>query len=421
MNRSMLWAAAQGRGRFVVPAIAASVALPASASADPALSADESKRPPSLLDAPPREVFGFPPAFTPIASQQSEVWWNPLGGFRTEVVYSGLLTFGAHVDFGEAGWIPGGAIEIRGLGIQGDNISTDAIGDAGIVSNIAGVPTVRLFKWWYEQSWLDESVRLKAGQLGLDDDFMLIDSAQLFLHSAFGTPLTQAVNARTPIYPLAALGLRLAVEPNDDWEILFGVYDGDAGLESENRHVPDLALSADQGALLFAEVSWRPSTSKRPLRLALGGFAHVGLFADNETGDERRGVGSTYVMLEHTVARWRGSDVTVFSHAEVAFPFSRTSISGFADAGITVSGGVWSRPDDTLGLAVAGTVFAEPYVAASRRAGDDVTAREATVELTYELVPIPWVALQSSAQWIVDPHFSGADALVFGTRLSVTY
>lgn len=420
-SASTLRAAARRRARLGVPAIAASLALPASATADPEPAADEKKEPPSLLDAPPREVFGLPKAFTPTASQQSEVWWNPYGGFRTDVVYSGLLTFGARVDLGEAGWIPGGAIEILGVGIQGDNISTDAVGDVGVVSNIAGEPTVRLFKWWYEQSWLDASVKLKAGQIGLDDDFMLIDSAQLFLHSAFGTPLTQTVTARTPIYPLAALGLRLAVEPNDDWEILFGVYDGDAGLESKNLHVPDLALSADQGAMLFTEVSWRPPTGGRPLRLALGGFAHVGLFVDHETGDERRGIGSVYVMLEHTLASWRDSDVIVFSHAEVAFPNARVAIPGFADAGITIGGGMWRRPDDELGLGVAGTLFAGPYLEAARRAGNHVTAREATVEITYRFAALPWIALQPTAQWIVDPHYSGRTAFVLGTRLSVEY
>lgn len=361
-------------------------------------------------------MLGVPAAFTPIATQSSEVWVNAHGGFRGDTVYTGLLTFGGNVDLDALGIVPGGSVQLVALGIQGGNIS-NAVGDAGIVSNIAGQETVRLFNWWYEQTWLDDRLALKGGQVALDSDFMVIDAAQLFLSSGFGTPQTEALNTPAPIYPLGALGARLRVDLNP-LTLRVGVYDGDAGAEKAQPHTSDLALDGSSAVITAVELSWQ-ATEKA--KATLGGFAHAGEFPDQETGELVRGLGSAYAAYEHTLGRWRGSELVAFARVAGAFPVARTAVVLYGDAGLVLSGGAWRRPDDRLGLGVAHTLFGDDHVRAERAAGQDVSLAETVLELTYELVPLPWIRLQPSGQVIVGPHFSHRDAVVLGFRGTISF
>ncbi len=299
----------------------------------------------------------------PTASQMSAVWANVAGGERRAVVYTGLLSLGARVDLGAADVWPGAHFGIAGLALQGQNVSPTAVGDAGIhltsltcgslrappaswlrlriVSNIAGVQTVRLFKAWYEQSLLDGAVRIKAGQLALDDDFMVLAPALTFLQSGFGTPQTEALNKPAPIYPLGALGLRVAVEPSDAWGVRLGAYDGDAGAEADHPYASDLALTADQGVILLSEVSRRGERTT----VSMGGFAHLGRLrnfaigagASRWNGGRQRGLSSGYVSLAHTLGEWQGSTLTSFARVAIAGPRRLARVVGYADVGLVLA------------------------------------------------------------------------------------
>lgn len=373
-------------------------------------------------------------AVSPILRQDSELWGNPYGGERQKLVYTGLLAFGGEVDLEQAGMSRGTSLGAVGLWIQGENLSTFAVGDAGIVSNIAGEPTVRLFKWWLRQKWLDGRVDLKLGQLPLDDDFLYLDSAQLFINSGFGTAQTLALNVPAPIYPLGVLGTRLAVRPTDQLEFLFGAYDADAGSPRRSPHVSDLNLNVDQGAILLAELSYHPEFVGRSTRLSLGGFHHAGNVSD--FGKEReslssaetdsdfdstgRGLGSLYAMAEHALWETPGKSITVFSHGALAFPSPHAVTSAYFDVAMVMQGGWWSRPLDRLGVGYAFTHFGDEYLEAQRLQEHNRTSGEGVAEVTYLLQIAQKLGLQPSFQWIFDPHYSQDDSLVLALRLSLS-
>lgn len=379
-----------------------------------------SEPPPDEAMVPLRQRIGLPPAFEPIFMHQLEGWANAAGGRRRDATLTGLLAFGAEVDSEAAGWWPGGRFHVTGLGLYGGNI-TGAVGDAGVASNIAGVSTVRLFRAWYQQRWLDGDVDVKAGIVALDDDFMVLPSAQLFLYSGFGTAQTEALDTPAPIYPLGSLGARIALRPHHAWTLSLGAYDGDAGDPTEHRHVSELAPTSDGGAILLAETLWQTAPGGRALTLGLGGFAHTGRVADGGSPPRRRGLGSAYLMLERELGRLGASTLVAFSHVAVALPDDRAVAIAYGDAGFVLDGGLWSLPHDRFGIGWAWTAFGDEPTQAQRQATTErVSTAESVLEITYEAAFRSWLALQPAMQWHRTPRLSARDALVLALRVTST-
>lgn len=371
--------------------------------------------------SPLRARIGLPPAYEPLFAHRLEGWANVAGGRRRGATLTGLLTFGAEVDTEAAGWWRGGRFHVTGLGLYGGNISRE-IGDAGIASNIAGVSTVRLFRAWYGQRWLDGRLDVKAGIVALDDDFMVLPAPQLFLNSGFGTAQTEALDTPAPIYPLGSLGARVALELHHDWVVKLGAYDGDAGDPTERNHVSDVALTNEGGAILLGEVLWRTAPGDRALTLGLGAFGHTGLVTDRGVPPRRRGLGSVYVMAEHELGGLGDSMLTGFAHGALALPDDRAVAVAYGDAGLVLDGGAWRRPHDRVGLGWAWTAFgAEATRARRATTRERVSVAEAVLELTYEAVIQPWLALQPATQWHRRPRLGGRDALVVALRVSSTF
>lgn len=357
---------------------------------------------------------GLPDALTLRASQASEVWGNLVGGARREVVYTGLLTLTLELDLDEAGWLDGASMGATGIFVQGDNISR-AVGDAGVLSNLAGRQTVRIFRAWYRQQWLDERLDLKVGLIPVDDDFMVVKTALLFSNSGFGTLQTFALTLPSPIYPLTALGLRLVIQPADHWTLKLGAYDGSAGSERRSPFVGDLTLSSDQAATLLVELT--RSLPEGVGSLSLGSVTHLCRLEDQSGRGRERGLQIVYLMMEHRIFRWAGGSVLAFGHASVAVPVEQAVATAYVDGGFVLEGAAWERPADRLGLGATWTRFGADYLDRRRAAGDDVTSAETLVELTYAASLLQAVDLQGSLQWVHDPHAGTPDALVVGLRV----
>lgn len=367
---------------------------------------------------PLRDRIGLPAGYEPIFVHQLEGWANAAGGRRQAATLTGLLAFGAAIDTEAANGWRGGLLHVTGLGLYGGNIS-GAVGDAGIASNIAGVSTVRLFRAWCGQRWLDGDVDIKAGIVALDDDFMVLPSAQLFLNSGFGTAQTEALDTPAPIYPLGSLGARMLLRPHREWTLALGAYDGDAGDPNEHRHVSGLALTSEGGAILLAEVLWRGEPGGRALTLGFGGFAHTGLVADGGMPPRQRGLGSAYLMLEHELGRLGDSTLVAFSHGAVALPGDRAVAIAYGDAGFVLTGGLWSMPYDRFGIGWAWTAFGAEATGVRRQmATERVSSAESVLEVTYGAAIRSWVALQPAVQWHRAPRLSARDALVLAMRVT---
>jgi len=167
-----------------------------------------------------------------------EVWGNTTGGLKRGAVYTGLLDFGVDLDLEKLiGW-EGATFRSSWLWLSGRDASEDLVGNLFTISNISGFNTLRAFELWHEQSFADNLFSIRIGQLAVDEEFIISDTAGLFLNGTFGWPAiaSEALPNGGPAYPLATLGVRLAVDPTAWYSYLVGAYQGNPFEESVNRH-----------------------------------------------------------------------------------------------------------------------------------------------------------------------------------------
>ena len=162
-------------------------------------------------------------------------------------------------------------VHIHGQSIHGDDPSEFA-GDINALSNIVGFNTSRLFQMWYEQEFGEGSISFRFGLIDLDDDFMIADSAGLFLNSGFGPLPTQSLNNAAPIWPIGALGALLYTEPSENTYFQMGVYDGNIGDEEINDDGLHVKLGGVEGFIYMFEAGIISNILGRDGTYKVGGF-----------------------------------------------------------------------------------------------------------------------------------------------------
>jgi porin len=126
------------------------------------------------------------------------------------------------------------AFHVQGYYPYGTDISDAYVGDLAGVNNNAAYNSPRLNELWVQKGFqigmLDCSVR--TGVLAADEEFDVNDTASFFINSSFGAPLALACNAPIPVYPFAALAVRLELSVGDPstLKVTFrtGIFDGNS-------------------------------------------------------------------------------------------------------------------------------------------------------------------------------------------------
>ena len=163
------------------------------------------------------------------ATYIGETLANVHGGIRRDGIYEGRLEFTVDADLAKiAGWqdarAHAGFYQIHGRGISGQDV-----GSLVTVSGIEARPSTRLFTLWIEQSLLDDKVSVRAGKIAADDEFLISDTAGVFIINSFGWTSWTSLDLLNggPIYPLAGPGVRIKVQPSEQLSLLSAVFSGD--------------------------------------------------------------------------------------------------------------------------------------------------------------------------------------------------
>jgi porin len=92
-------------------------------------------------------------------------------------------------------------------------------------------------------------------------------------------------------------------------------------------------------------------------------------------------------------------------------------------AGLSYTGLVPGRDEEVAALGVAAAIAGDKFRRAQRLAGTPASGAEVTLEATYRMQLLPWMALQLDAQHIVKPGFAPGvrDAFVLGFRHTVRF
>ena len=377
------------------------------------------------------------------------------GGIKQEAAYDGVLELDLNGNLKKMGLWKGLCFHASSFQIHGNSITADNIGSLMPVSNLEATPATRLFELWVEQHLFDDKLDVRIGQLAADQEFILSNSYSYFLNGSWGWPSIAAADLPSggPAYPLATPGIRVAIRPNDQLKFMVGIYNGDPASPNcaGNPQVCNgdgLAFSLDSPALLIIEVRYKYNQQGQlPGEVKVGGWNHFGSLPDQRfdsgglpiavTGNPGRpidGDWGIYGIIDQLIWRLPGSEdakgVGLFGRVMGA-PSAQNLVDFYAEGGITFSGMIPHRPDDSLGVGFA-------YTGISDRVHGFDTDAALPVAQNYEAVLEICYTAQLRQGWTIQPDFqyfwqpggnvpndtdSGAvqNAAVFGARSTINF
>jgi porin len=376
---------------------------------------------------------------------------NLSGGIQRGTVFEGVLAMTLDVDTGKLFDFPNGHFHAGSLYIHGDRFSPNYVGDLNVVSLIDFPGAFRLWELWYEHKFFNQHLSVKAGELALDQDFLVPEYSKTFLNQTFFFPtLAFDVWDQPSVYPIGyhslastpygAPGIRVRYDATDSIYAQAGVYDGNP---DRSYHGTRINLNQDEGALSYFEVGYKlnqgTNSTGLPGAYKLGAFLHTDDFYDNY-----RDANGDFYLLSGNPQRTHPYDYGFYFLADqmlyrettpadpakqglggffrlTGAPEDRNLVSFGVDSGLVYKGLIPTRDWDSFGVAAS-------YLGVSgdlRRAIHDaqdlgvpnltVPDYEAVLETTYKAQITPWWTLQPSFQWVMHPGGSKAlpDALVF--------
>ena len=359
--------------------------------------------------------------------------FSNIGGIRRKTVYLDNVALTLTLD-GKVllGW-PGVRLFIHGLGNQGGDPSRH-IGDVQIVSNIETFDTWRLYEAWVEQQLFEKRLSLLAGLYDLNSEFDYIQTAQLFLNSSFGIGPEFSLSGENgpSVFPTTSLGFRVRLQPSPQIYFQTAILDGIPG-DPHDPKGTQIILDDDDGILVATEMAYLvgvEETSPFPYgKYALGGWTYTTDFNDAVSTDRagqpirRGGTFGLYGFAEQTILREQqdpSQGLALFIRLGIAD--SRVNRFGlYTGMGVVYTGLLPQRPDDQLGFGIAALHNSHRFRRARSIAGQPTAHAEIECEVTYRVGILPWLTVQPSFQYVINPGTEKAipDAFVMGLRFEI--
>ena len=363
------------------------------------------------------------------------------GGVEQEDSFRNLFTFGVEVDTEEAAGLAGGTLFAQYLSVTAENGGSADSGDIQVYSDIESEHSLdTLYELWYEQSLLDDRVRLKVGKVDANGEFASVAALRPF--SAGGDLTNNSAGYQPTIFPLPtypdpAMSVNLFVTPYVDENFRltlgYGFYDGAAGADNVRTGVrgPSTFFSDERSDDWFhvaeAELGWDHLGPLPGGSASVGGWHHTGRFARFDGGTEH-GTGGLYATAQQQLAG-PAPDHIAGDEGDAAadnglYVFAQY---GLADGGVADVESVYSlglvlvglggvRPDDEVGVYASLADLSDDPAAGFAR-------DELAIEAFYRVSVTPAVYLQPGLQHVVNP--SGrtdiGNPLIGQLRLGVTF
>lgn len=200
-------------------------------------------------------------------SFQNETAQNISGGFNNNSINANAsqFTFGSHFDLNKiAGWKDTQASLII-TKREGNSLSAERIADprAAQFSSVQEIygrgQSWRLTQAWIKKGFLEKSLDLKFGRMGLSEDFNAshCEFQNLML---CGGQLGKTVGSIWYNGPVSQWGLNMKYQINSNWSIATGIYEINPDNTLESRGF-NLSMHGTKGALFPVELGWKPKLS----------------------------------------------------------------------------------------------------------------------------------------------------------------
>ncbi len=345
---------------------------------------------------------------------------NTSGGVEVGSAYSSLIEAGLSVS---PITLPGGLRFSANASLMyssGKGISEAFIGDLHGVNNIEAPSGWRAYEVWAEFQFANRDTSVRAGLLDLNSEFDAPVTSAHFVGPAhgIGTEFAQTGLNGPSIWPVTGFGVRVA-QTHDRWTFRFGAFDAVPGSIDEDRFAY-VDLSADEGALLAAEIEWSaPHFNK----LAIGAWSYTAAFESIDsivagTPETERGNRGVYALLDAQLGTVGNASLNGFLRVGYASP-RFNAVRTYVGAGLVANNFISGRPEDALGLAIAYGGIGDAYRSLLESTDGSSRAGETAAELTYRWVYDERLAVLPSVQWIHAPGATGtlANAWAVGIRL----
>ncbi len=359
------------------------------------------------------------PAFRLEASYTADFFGLVAGGRNRGVTYLDNLDVIADVDLEKVAHIARTTLHLYALYNNGAAFSGNRIGDSFVASNIeTGVQALRLYEAWVQHDMFDNRLSLRIGQYDLNSEFDALDSAALFINSAFGIgpDISQSGETGPSIFPLTGLAVRVAVKSSEAVTLRAAVLEAVPGNPAHPGRTV-FNLGNDHGVLLVGETEFNIPA----LKLLAGYWHYTAPFNQliPPDGALARGNKGAYLRGEY---RLGAPNLTLFGRVGWADGHFN-AIGRFASFGGVYRGDLLGRPEDSFGLAAAWAQASRPALDTARLRGAPQTGTEVLLEATYHAPVNSWMTLQPTLQVSIHPGFDPAakPAIIGGLRLVATH
>lgn len=374
----------------------------------------------------------------------SQTAYNIQGGEDRELAYADQYFVGGYFDLDTLfGW-SGAEFKVEITNRNGDLINNEANMPFLLQSQqIYGRGNVtRLTQFSLTQRLLDDQLSIKVGRIYPSADFFAMSCA--FQHLTFCSGgSSNYISSSWYGDPLSALGAQVTYNISDNWIIKAGAYDANPETLSLNQGLK-LGTSGDtSGTTAVAEIEY-----KKDFGNGLDGDYRFGIVRSsldktklvNEAGfpagttDDAVAIQDTdnafYVNLEQQITRNEvGGGLRLFA----SMIRSDNDISGVGEVlafGGFINGPFKHRPQDRVGLAIGRNSVSSELSRAQRfyndSFGDDsltVREHEYPIELNYNYVINPAIAVMPSIQYVINPNgdSDAQNATIVGLQLSLNF
>ena len=370
----------------------------------------------SEMQTPDSRPLVFEAAYT------GDAWRNVSGGLRRDDTYLDNIDVIATLDAERAfGW-NGTTVLVSGLYNNRPTFSDRIVGDVQTVSNIDTDGATRLYEAWVERAF--DRGAMKLGLIDLNSELDVNETGALFLNSSHGIgPDFSQVGENGPaIFPITGFGLVTRTDVSERTQVRVAAFEATVGDPNHPRRTA-LDLESDEGALLVAELTFRPTDSSRSM---LGVWRHNGRSSDladpeSQHRDESLGL---YALAEGTL--FQAGNHALNGFIRLGFADAHVhQIARYQGAGLVWSGPLFagSEREEQLGLAVGMITNGNTFRRVQAELGSNFERHETAIELTYRVRAMPWLALQPDVQYIINPGTDPAldNAWVVGLRFELSW
>ncbi len=174
---------------------------------------------------------------------------------------------------------------------------------------------------------------------------------------------------------------------------------------------------------MIAEADWQP-VGFEFLRVGLGAWRYTTDFERLDGQGIDNASAGVYGFVEGVIFSEAGSDEQGLSGFLRLGRADETvnRFGAYQAAGLVYTGLLPGRDEDVLGLGISSVDNGDDFVDAVRTGGGLIERSETVVELTYHARVLPWLSLQPSVQYTMNPDTDPAidDHLAVAIRLGVT-